>query len=65
MTRTELVEIGVAQPDVGYPRAAEAAANALRLDPSWARRTSQPDSSSACASSIGPGRNNHSGGRCS
>ncbi|HEV8122663.1 MAG TPA: tetratricopeptide repeat protein [Gemmatimonadales bacterium] len=33
MTHTELVEIGVAQPDVGYPRAAEAAANALRLDP--------------------------------
>jgi TolB-like protein/Tfp pilus assembly protein PilF len=33
MTYTELVEIGVAEPDKGYPRAIEAAANALRLDP--------------------------------
>ena len=33
MTYTELVEIGVTEPGEGYPRAAEAAANALRLDP--------------------------------
>lgn len=33
MTCTELVAMGVATPDDGYPRAAEAAANALRLDP--------------------------------
>ena len=32
-THTELVEIGLTAPEEGYPRAAEAAANALRLDP--------------------------------
>ncbi|MDQ6828969.1 MAG: tetratricopeptide repeat protein, partial [Gemmatimonadota bacterium] len=33
MAYIELVELGEMVPDVGYPRAAEAAANALRLDP--------------------------------